>query len=108
MTVKHKKQLPFFQKTVSDFSGGEGIEYPKCANCGLSFLPKLARFTRIGERVCPTCFLKIGLKNKARGKREDLPKISEEIKTRSLNFPNPLSSNSLKTHLNIKISEGTA
>jgi hypothetical protein len=56
--------LPLYRKNVADFSGDEGLVYPKCANCDKPFLPKLARFTRFGLRVCPTCFLKMGLKTK--------------------------------------------
>lgn len=64
-----KEKLPFFQKTVCDFSGDVDIGYPPCGSCGNPYLPILSRFTREGLRVCPTCFLKLGLTIK-RGQEE--------------------------------------
>jgi hypothetical protein len=99
MCMLNKGALPLYRKVVADFSGREGIEFPKCANCKQPFLPKLTRFTREGLRVCPICFLKLGLKR--RDEKEEGKKIN---KTRSLIYA-PLPSPSKKEE-NIKVSMG--
>ena len=108
MVVMFKEGFPQFQNTVFDCSGVEGIEYPKCYKCRQPFRPILCRFTREGERVCPTCFLRIGLiegKERKRIKKKNGVLVKNKIsQTRSF-LPLPLITSGIPEHIKIAMRE---